>query len=567
MSRIVPVLAVVSSLAIHSTVALAAQNVRVGDVEAAEESRVDSLFAEVDSPTSPGVALVVVKGGEVVLRKGYGSANLEHRIPITPGTVFDIASVSKQFAGMAISMLVDDGTIGLDDDVREYLPELHDFGPTITIDHLVHHTSGIRDWPGTLAVAGWRMDDVISFDQILGMAFGQRELNFVPGSEYTYSNTGFNLLAEVVARVTGQTFRKWTDKALFQPLGMTKTHFQDDHTEVIPDRAYGYTLGEDETYTAVPDLLTAMGSSSLYTTVDDLAKWLINFDDPVVGGPGVIERMKTRGVLNDGSRIAYAFGVNVGEFRGRTTVSHGGSWAGFRTALLHFPDEDFGVVVLANHSPYDPTGAAQDVADIYLGSGPGSETAETAGSEGTDGPVSISPTVLADYLGSYRLGPGRYVAISQGEGGLRTMATGESSFPMMARSETEFWVEGYGAAITFRRDGTGRVTHFSYRGIEARKLADSSPHTPAQLLDLTGEYVSDELDTAYRITLEEGALVAHHFRHGAIHLSPAWGEDFSTDAWFIRSIDFQRGPDGAVVGFLVDGGARVRNLWFERKST
>lgn len=331
------------------------------------EEQVDARFEYLNASDSPGVAVVVLREGQVLLGKGYGSANLEHQIPITPSTVFDIASVSKQFTGLAVSMLVEEGRLSLEDDVRAYIPELSDFGHTVTIDHLVHHTSGFRDWPGTLGVAGWRMDDVISFDQILTFAFNQEDLNFVPGAEYTYSNTGYNLLAEVVARVTGQSFREWTWENIFEPLGMADTHFHDDHTEVVPNRAYGYGRGPDGKWQAVPNGLTALGSSSLYTTVEDLAKWVMNFDEPRVGGRSVIDRMKTRGVLNDGSHIQYAFGVNIGEYRGLPTVSHGGSWAAFRTALLHFPDQEFGVVVLANHTPFDPTSAAFRIADLYLG--------------------------------------------------------------------------------------------------------------------------------------------------------------------------------------------------------
>ena len=263
-------------------------------------------------------------------------ANLEHQVPITPTTVFDIASVSKQFAGMAISMLIERGDIALDDDVRKYVPELPDFGHTITIRHLVHHVSGLRDWPGTLAVAGWLMDDVISFDQILTLAYNQKDLNFEPGAEYSYSNTGFNVLAEVVARVSGETFREWTDSQIFKPLGMNDTHFHDDHTEVVPNKAYGYARDSEGNYHAVPNGLTALGSSSLYTTIDDLAKWVTNFETKNVGGEEVVERLFQRGVLNDGTQIGYAFGIGVGRYRGLRTYSHGGSWAAFRPASAPF---------------------------------------------------------------------------------------------------------------------------------------------------------------------------------------------------------------------------------------
>lgn len=539
-------------------------------------ARVDSLFSHLDDPMSPGVAVVVVKDGEVLLRKGYGNANIEHRIPVTPATVFDIASVSKQFAGMAIAMLAEDGEISLDDDVRTYIPELPDFGYVITIDHLIHHTSGIRDWPGTLAVAGWRMDDVISFDQILRMAYNQQDLNFVPGAEYTYSNTGFNLLAEVVARVSGMTFREWTHENIFEPLGMDNTHFQDDHTEIVAGRAYGYSWGGARGFTAVPDLLTALGSSSLFTSVDDLARWLMNFDDAEVGGRAVIERMKTRGVLNDGSEIPYAYGINVRDYKGRPSVDHGGSWAGFRTYLLHFPGERMGVVVLGNHDTFNSTASARAVADIYLDiDGEGDDAAEEeAAADNPEDKVapaekaeefSVSAVLLDEYGGTYRLGPGWYVHVSRDGGSLVAQATAESKAPMEARSDTEFWVEAYGASITFRRDAAGEVTHFSYRDMEAPKVADSPRPSSPPLADFVGTYVSEELDTDYEIVMEDDALVAHHRRHGAINFFHAFGDDFRSSVWFIRSLEFQRDSDGVVNGFLVNGGERVRNLRFVKR--
>ena len=535
-------------------------------VQGSLAEQIDARFEHLTRSSSPGLAMVVVRNGEVVLRRGYGLANLEHQIPITPSTVFDIASVSKQFTGLAISILVEEGRISLEDDVRDYIPELADFGHTITIDHLVHHTSGIRDWPGTLGVAGWRMDDVISFDQILTFVFNQEDLNFVPGAEYTYSNTGFNLLAEVVARATGKSFRQWTWENLFEPLDMTSTHFHDDHTEVVPNRANGYSRGPGGTWQAVPNGLTALGSSSLYTSVDDLAKWVMNFDDPRAGSPSALERMKTRGVLNDGSRIGYAFGVNIGEYRGLPTVSHGGSWAAFRTALIHFPEQDFGIVVLANHTPFDPTSTAFRIADLYLEDELAPEEDEPSAAaveEPSVVPVPIS--ALEEYVGVYKLGPAWYVRVTREEDELHVQATAEDREPMAPRSESDFWVREYDASMVFRRSNTGVVTHLEYRGIEAPKLEDFGPPSPTRLAEFAGEYESTELATTYQIILEDGNLFARHRRHGDIGLTHAWKDDFRGSAWFLRSVEFRRDSAGHVVGLLVNAGERNRNIRFQKR--
>ena len=253
------------------------------------------------------------------------------------------------------------------DDIRKHLPFVPDFGKIITIRHLIHHTSGLRDWVELLAIAGWRMDDVITFKHILKMVRHQKELNFEPGAEHLYSNTGYNLLAEIVEKVTGQSFREWTDANIFKPLGMTNTHFHDDHEMIVKNRAYSYMPNEDGGFKNVVNNLTAPGSSSLYTTVEDLGLWMLNFDDGRrVGGEAVIKQMHQQGVLNNGGGISYAFGLFIGEYKGLRKVEHGGAWAGLRTHLLRFPQQQFAVVILSNLGTVDPQHLAEQVADIYL---------------------------------------------------------------------------------------------------------------------------------------------------------------------------------------------------------
>ena len=330
------------------------------------EVKVDQLFAEWDKPDSPGVALAVTKNGKVLYTHGYGAANLEYDIPITPTTVFDIASVSKQFAAFAIATLAHEGTLSLDDDIRVHLPDVPDFGNIITIRHLLHHTSGLRDWVQSLVIAGVAMEDVISFKHILKMARHQKALNFEPGEAYLYSNTGYNLLAEIVERVTGDSFRVWTDANIFKPLAMTNSHFHDDHQMILKNRAYSYQAVENGGFKHAINNTTALGSSSLYSTVEDLAKWMLNFDDTQIGEQTVIEQMHQRGVLNNEKQISYALGLNIGEYRTLKTVDHSGSWRGFRSHLIRFPEQKFGVVILCNLDTFNPLRLAEKVADLYL---------------------------------------------------------------------------------------------------------------------------------------------------------------------------------------------------------
>lgn len=519
---------------------------------------IDDIFANLDGADRPGAAALVIQDGETVYRRGFGQANLEHKIPITPSTVFDIASVSKQFAGMAIAMMVEQGLISLDDDIREYLPYVPDFGYVITIDHLVHHTSGLRDWPGTLRVAGWQSGDVISFDQILTMTKNQRDLNFEPGTEYSYSNTNYNLLAALVESISGKSFRDWTDENIFDPLAMSDTHFHDDHSEIVFDRAQGYE-DTDEGLKRISNNLTAIGSSSLYSTVDDLAKWIINFDDGRVGGMAAIERMHQQGVLTGGEQINYAFGQTIGQYRGLNFWSHSGSWAGFRSIIARFPEQRFAVIILSNISSFNPREFALQIVDRYLG-----EFLEPKPPDrkNTFSGVTLKPSKLDEYTGVYRLGPGRLITISREGNTLVAHETAEGRLPIYAISDREFYVDGSDDEITFVHDDAGKIDQLLYREVRAPKIANDAL-IPAELSEYAGIYYSDELDTGYRLSVLQGVLVAHHRRHGDIPLSPLLADEFRSDQPFIPAMEFDRDQNNRIDGFRITQ-SRSRNMQFIR---
>ena len=529
----------------------------------ARARRVDSLFARYDSAAGPGLAVAVVRDGKVLLRRGYGLADIEHGVRITPTTVFDVASVSKQFAGMAVAMLATEGKVKLGDDIRTYIPEMQPRATPITVDHLARHTSGLRDWPGTLAVAGWRFDDVISFDQILRMAYAQKSLNFVPGAEYLYSNTGYNLLAEMVRRVSGRPFRAFTDERIFKPLGMSQTLFVDDHTEVIPNRAFGYARADGGRWSHVPNALTALGSSSMFSTVDDLARWLINFDEMKVGGREVLTLMRTARPLNGGGANPYAFGLVGGSYRGMPMFNHSGSWAAFSTYLVHLPDQKMGVVVLANSSTINAQDAAFKVANIFLGLD--TPSAANAGSAGAPQTAATVPAAtLRAYEGLYRLGPGWYTRIRRDGTSLTTQATREDAAPMTARSEREFWVENYGASMTFVRDSAGRVTHLEYRGRRAPRVDERQSTGGGPLSGYVGRYESDELGTFYTVAVKDTTLELRHFRHGVIPLERIRRDEFGSSVWFLRGVEFERDQAGRVTGLVINGDARSRDIRFAK---
>ena len=284
------------------------------------EARINQLFIPWNQKNSPGASVAVMKNGEVLFSQGYGEAQLEYGIPIEPKTIFHIASVSKQFTAFSMAKLADEGLLSLDDPVQKHLPELYDFGKSITIKHLVHHTSGLRDQWNLLAMAGWRLDDVITRDQIMRLLSRQKDLNFDPSAEYVYCNSGYTLMAEIVERVTGNTFAEWTEENIFEPLGMTNTLFYDDHEKIVPNRAYSYGEASGGFEKRVLSYANA-GATSLFTTPEDLLKWANNFKHIKVGNQQIMEQMHERGILTSGDTISYAFGQVISTWNGLKTVS------------------------------------------------------------------------------------------------------------------------------------------------------------------------------------------------------------------------------------------------------
>ena len=331
---------------------------------------VDAIFAPWDEPGSPGCALGVVEDGELTYERGYGFANLDWGIPIATDTVFYVGSVSKQFTAAAVALLTQEGVINLGDDIREYFPEMPVYERAITVRHLVHHTSGLRDIYTLMSLAGIRLEDVFTDEQAIELIAAQRETNFGPGSEYLYSNSGYFLLAQLVERVSGKTLREFAEERIFTPLGMKDTHFHDRPDHIVKRRAISYQDGmvDDRAEFRVSYLgnFDKVGAGGLYTTVKDLLLWDRNFYTGDVGGEAFLDLIHTRGVLNDGSQLTYAFGLTVDEYRGLKTVSHAGSMMGFKAAYLQFPGQRFSVIATCNLGPINPMPLAQRVADVYL---------------------------------------------------------------------------------------------------------------------------------------------------------------------------------------------------------
>jgi CubicO group peptidase (beta-lactamase class C family) len=330
------------------------------------EAAVDEIFAKWTSAT-PGCAVGVAVGGKPVLLKAYGMADLEHDVRNTPETIFESGSVAKQFTAMAVQLLAHDGKLSLDDPVRKYVPELPDYKVPVTIRHMLTHTSGLRDWGSIAGIAGApRTTREYTHGHVLDIVSRQKALNFQPGDHYSYSNTGFNLAAVIVSRVSGRSFAEFSKERIFAPLGMTRTSWRDDHTRIVKGRAMAYTEAGGTFQTEMP-FENVHGNGGLLTTVGDLLTWNENFVNPKVGSAKLIAEMSTVGKFNDGKTQDYALGLMIGELRGVKNVFHSGSTAGYRAHLNRFPDTRTSVAVLCNVSSGDATRAANRVSEAFLG--------------------------------------------------------------------------------------------------------------------------------------------------------------------------------------------------------
>lgn len=525
------------------------------------EAKVDQLFAQWDRPDAPGCALAVIEDGQLIYKRGYGMANLEHDIPITPASIFHVASVSKQFTAFAILLLTQEGKLSLDDNVRKYVPEVPDFGLPITIRHLLQHTSGLRDNFFPLGLAGWRPDDLMTEGDILNFVASQKDLDFKPGDDVSYSNTGYVLLAVIVKRITGQSLREFAEANIFKPLGMTHTHFHDDHTMVVKNRTSAYSPRNDGGFQVSIPVFDYIGATSLFTTVEDLAKWANNLYDGRVGGKAVIEQMLAPGTLNNGERFDYGLGVQLGEYRGLKTVGHGGVDAGYRARLEQFSDQRFSVAILCNLSTILPVRLARQIADIYLEehlAKEGERSPDTMPSEddraGKTGIYwnTITEEVRRLYMKDGKLmvaGPEEEL-VPLGKNRFRAVGSGnEFIFPPVRGGEQiqlqEIPLQPISTPIAYER---------------IRVLVPS----PDQLAEYTGAYYSQELQARVTIALRDGKLTLQGRKLPDRFLDPMFDDAFLIDQqrYFIR---FTRAPQNRVSGLTLSAG-RVRRLRFVKEA-
>lgn len=527
--------------------------------------RVDAVFARFQGPESPGCALAVMRDGRIVYSRGYGMADLQHQIPITPSSIFHVASVSKQFTTMSIALLAQQGVLSLDDDIRKYVPEVPDFGETITIRHLIHHTSGLRDQWSLLAMAGWRPDDPKTEADILDLVSRQRELNFRPGDQHVYNNTGYTLMAVIVKRVSGKSLREFAEERIFRPLGMTSTHFHDDHTMIVRGRTSAYEPREGGGLRISIPVFDNVGATSLFTTVEDLAKWDRNFVDARVGGPELLDRMHTRGRLNDGEEVPYAFALMHGEHQGLKTVGHSGADAGYRADFLRFPDQRLSVTALCNVSDANPGSLTRQVATLYLAD----EIRTAQRSEASSPPAyaaSGAEPDLARYEGSYWDERTETLGRVVMRNGKLTVVAGRPTELVPLGNGRFVAQEDESARFAFRRlPGEGDMEmEYQIGGARPNHFRRMPPPEGVgeRLARYAGTFHSPELGVDWTVAAVEGKLLLRRRKFEDQVLEPVFADAFVAPNGTI--LRFAPDDNGGIGGFAVSAG-RVRHLRFERR--
>ncbi len=527
----------------------------------AQHQKIDKIFTQWNVPNHPGGAVGVMKDGKLVFSKAYGLASLEYMVPNTTGTRFNVASVSKQFTAMGIVLLHLQGKLSVDDKIIKYMPELPEYAEKITIRQMLHHTSGLRSLHTLFALAGWRGDDSRTNADLYRLMQDQRDLNFEPGSEYLYCNTGYMFMAKIIEEVTGEKFTDWMKKSVFEPLDMNHTYVEDKYNRVVPNNATSYYARKNGFDRAV-EYWGYVGSGNMHSTTEDLLAWLENFTTPKPGWEKAFKMMLTLDPLTSGAHNDYAFGVRVDSFKGVKRVQHGGSIGGYRSSIGTYPDEKLSIAIITNFSTASPGSKANKIAEILL-------TDKQDDTKATIAPTGIKlPTeTLNKYVGSYW---------NYKKNSLRNIYLKDDTL-IYARSESngtslipvkkdEFLLSGSSVKVRFdsnKEEKTMTVISDKAATVFNAFQPVPTPYAKKLLQSIAGEYFSPELKTSYYISIDNENLVGNHTRHGNFKIKIIKQDILQGNSAF-QFVKLKRNKEGNVTGAFVSN-SRARNVWFERR--
>ncbi|WP_448634575.1 serine hydrolase domain-containing protein [Pedobacter panaciterrae] len=526
--------------------------------------KIDGLFTKWNTPNTPGCVIGIVRNDSLIYAKGYGLANMEYGVPNTPETIYHMASVSKQFTAYAIVLLARQGKLKLDDDIHKHLPWFPDLKEKITIRNLLNHTSGIRDQWQLLAISGTRLDDVITQEHIVKVLSKQQALNFKPGEEYSYSNSGFTMLAEIVKSVTGKTLRQFTDSVIFKPLGMNSTHFHDDYTEVVKNRSYSYYPREGGGFNNSILSYSNAGATSLFTNVDDMAKWVMNFYKPTAGTAEDIRLLTQKGKFNNGKESDYALGIVNNTYKGWRQYSHNGADAGYRTSVVTFPDLKMGFIVFSNVGDFNPGGKGYEIADLFIKD----TTAKATKPEAK--PVDTNKAVLKDITAAKKF-EGNYIADDGAQFGFKLKNQklywdryGRSDVLLEAEKGTFMVASSPDVKFQFSTaKGDTVVKQWWPDGKRSLIKYAVSNQTDKQLQAYAGTYYCPELDCKYGIVLKGHDLILTNSKYEDSKLKLIGKNHAGTDYWWMGHLKMLRDNKNQIIGFEVNDG-RIMHLRFNK---
>ena len=531
------------------------------------ENKVDALFKNVRS-TDPGYIVGVIKDGKLAYAKGFGLANLDYNIPMTPKSAFYMGSTSKQFTAACLLILAEKGLLNLDDDIRKYLPEMPDYGTTITVSHLLHHTSGIREYTSLLLQTGIdrQLEDKFSNDAVYELICRQEELNFIPGTKYSYSSSGYILICKMIERVSGMSLRQFADSVLFKPLGMKSTYFTDNHQEIIPNRVDSYRKSGD-TYFQIVKTFDVYADGGLISTLEDLAKWDQAFYEDKLGVTGFAEKMSRQGKLNNGASINYAWGLQTHTYRGLPMIEHGGFMINFDSEMMRFPDQRFTVIVLSNCWRGWQSGSmnlSYQIANLYLAPNFKDEPVKPPVKQKTR--IKINPVNLVGHY--WNIEGNYYNKIEYSEGKLFFDNTNGWRPALIPMDSQTFTVEGTDLTIRFAKDSMAMINPGNSTSTKYLKFDPTPPASMEEIRKYEGLYTSAELDTEYRFMVKNDVLWLKINNNPTRQLFPPkedviWNSKHMVWIGFAEII-FSFDASGRVTGFTI-GDGRVKGVKFRKE--
>jgi len=543
---------------------------RIEPIETNPAKLVDQLMFPYDRDDSPGAAVSVWQNGRNIFLGAYGMANLAYGIPFDLDTPTNIGSTSKQFTAFAIMLQEERGKCSLEDDIRAHIPELPEFDETITVRHLITHTSGLREFLNLLRMSGRRLDhgDYIGRDELIEITQNQPALQNSPGSEWNYNNTAFGLAAVIVERTSGQRFHEFMADNVFGPLGMARTVVRPTPEHIVEDRSIGYTPSEDG-FLEISDLGGAVGAGGIYSTVEDLQTWVENYANPKIGNAEIFKEMMTPYVLTDGEETGYGYGLSVDEQRGLKRIQHGGADVAHRSMLAYYPEINAGITVQSNHSGFN-SNIAFRIAGLFFEDEMDPEEEEGIAEAEDFDPAAYDPEDFDEMVGRYALdtAPEFILTFTREGNTLYTQATGQSRLEIIPTSDSTFALSVVEASLTVHRGSDGEIEGATLnqggQQQHATRLEGYETWEPTieELAAFEGRYFSEEIETFYTVRLEGEKLVMHQRRMGSVDLTPEKEDTFSATA-IEFAISFERDRNSQVIGFYLSNG-RTRDVRFER---